>query len=228
MHGRSLLGLLTLLVFAASAATAQEVRSLGWKELVPPQAPYDDPFLALSAEQKMDLAAVARARVKQGILGASGSSQDESLKAATARLTAARVDIDALLAKRTYVAAKRREAAEAVNEELNGLSVRISGYVLPLGVEHDKVTEFLLVPYVGACIHEPMPPANQIIHVTVADGFEPKGRFGAVQVSGRIRAVSSTPHLRFVDGEASIPTAYALQAQAIEPYGASRASDISN
>jgi uncharacterized protein len=44
-------------------------------------------------------------------------------------------------------------------------AVRIAGYVVPLEQGKDGLTEFLLVPYHGACIHTPPPPANQIIHV---------------------------------------------------------------
>lgn len=47
---------------------------------------------------------------------------------------------------------------------LNGKKMRIAGFALPLERVGDKVTEFLLVPYFGACIHTPPPPANQIIH----------------------------------------------------------------
>ena len=51
---------------------------------------------------------------------------------------------------------------------INGRKGRIAGYALPLERQGDKVTEFLLVPYFGACIHTPPPPANQIIHAKSA------------------------------------------------------------
>ncbi|RDE48952.1 MAG: DUF3299 domain-containing protein [Candidatus Accumulibacter meliphilus] len=51
---------------------------------------------------------------------------------------------------------------------MNGRKGRIAGYALPLERQGDKVTEFLLVPYFGACIHTPPPPANQIIHAKSA------------------------------------------------------------
>ncbi len=51
---------------------------------------------------------------------------------------------------------------------LNGKKIRIAGFALPLERQGDKVTEFLLVPYFGACIHTPPPPANQIIHAKSA------------------------------------------------------------
>ena len=47
---------------------------------------------------------------------------------------------------------------------LHGRRGRSAGFVLPLEKKGDKVTEFLIVPYFGACIHTPPPPANQIIH----------------------------------------------------------------
>ena len=39
------------------------------------------------------------------------------------------------------------------------------GFRLPLEFEDDKVSELLLVPFVGACIHVPPPPPVQIVHV---------------------------------------------------------------
>jgi hypothetical protein len=52
-----------------------------------------------------------------------------------------------------------------VNAALVGQTVRIPGFVVPLEEGKTGVTEFLLVPYFGACVHSPPPPSNQIIHV---------------------------------------------------------------
>jgi len=52
--------------------------------------------------------------------------------------------------------------------ELRGARVRLPGYVVPLESLAGSVREFLLVPYFGACIHTPPPPANQIVHVRLA------------------------------------------------------------
>jgi hypothetical protein len=46
-----------------------------------------------------------------------------------------------------------------------GARVRIPGFVVPLETSGEKIREFLLVPYFGACVHVPPPPANQLIHV---------------------------------------------------------------
>src|SRR5580765_6488729 len=56
-------------------------------------------------------------------------------------------------------------AAAPLAESMNNARIRIAGFVVPLEYVGDKVTEFLLVPYFGACIHLPPPPPNQIIHV---------------------------------------------------------------
>lgn len=53
------------------------------------------------------------------------------------------------------------------NPALNGQHVRIPGFLIPLDGTRTTVKEFLLVPYFGACIHSPPPPANQAIHVVV-------------------------------------------------------------
>lgn len=47
---------------------------------------------------------------------------------------------------------------------LDGRRIRLPGFIIPLERKGEQVVEFLLVPYFGACIHTPPPPANQIIH----------------------------------------------------------------
>ncbi len=51
---------------------------------------------------------------------------------------------------------------------LAGRKVRLPGFVIPLERKGELTTEFILVPYFGACIHSPPPPANQIIHAVTA------------------------------------------------------------
>ena len=52
-----------------------------------------------------------------------------------------------------------------INPLILGQSVRLPGYVVPLEDLAAGIKEFLLVPYFGACVHSPPPPANQIVHV---------------------------------------------------------------
>ncbi len=76
----------------------------------------------------------------------------------------------------------------AIKEELDGKLVKIGGYVVPLDFQSTKIKEFLLVPFVGACIHVPPPPANQIIYVKAKNAFEVKGDFDPVYVTGKLAA----------------------------------------
>ncbi len=46
-------------------------------------------------------------------------------------------------------------------DDMNGVLVKLPGYVVPLEEVRGGLKEFLLVPYFGACIHTPPPPANQ-------------------------------------------------------------------
>lgn len=69
--------------------------------------------------------------------------------------------------------------------EMDGREGKIVGYIVPLSVsETNEILEFFLVPYFGACIHVPPPPANQLIHVMPDKPIPGKWNMGAVWVSG--------------------------------------------
>lgn len=70
--------------------------------------------------------------------------------------------------------------------ELEGRMARLPGFVVPLESSKEGVSEFLLVPYFGACIHTPPPPANQIIVVRPKSARNALRTMDAVRVSGRL------------------------------------------
>jgi hypothetical protein len=49
------------------------------------------------------------------------------------------------------------------NPKLDGQKIKIPGYVTVLEQNKGLVSEFLLVPYYGACIHVPPPPLNNTL-----------------------------------------------------------------
>ena len=98
--------------------------------------------------------------------------------------------------------------APAVVKDLDGKRVRIGGYVVPLDFEATNVKEFLLVPFVGACIHVPPPPPNQIIYVKTAKGFDVEGSFDPVYVTGTLKVASQYTGLA--------ETGYSLDADKVE------------
>jgi len=61
---------------------------------------------------------------------------------------------------------------------------------VPLTFDGDNIIEFLLVPNLGACIHVPPPPANQIIYIKSAKGLKAEQINSAVWVSGMLNAKS--------------------------------------
>ncbi|HEX6362361.1 MAG TPA: DUF3299 domain-containing protein, partial [Albitalea sp.] len=72
-------------------------------------------------------------------------------------------------------------------EAMNGAEIKMPGYVVPLEQTKEGLTEFLLVPYYGACIHYPPPPANQIVHVTSGKPMKGFETLSAVWVRGTLR-----------------------------------------
>jgi hypothetical protein len=78
---------------------------------------------------------------------------------------------------------------------LDGQLVKIGGYVVPLEFNAGAVREFLLVPFVGACIHVPPPPANQIVYVTTDKPFTVRNDFEPVFVTGRMQVSAQTTDL---------------------------------
>ena len=69
---------------------------------------------------------------------------------------------------------------------LAGRIVRLPGYLVPLEAGKSGIREFLLVPYFGACIHTPPPPANQIVHVRSPAPIKDLRTMDAIWVTGKL------------------------------------------
>ena len=76
--------------------------------------------------------------------------------------------------------------SDGVVPELNGENVKLPGFVVPLDVVGDKVASFLLVPYFGACIHQPPPPPNQIVFVEFEEPVKLQSMYDPVWVVGEL------------------------------------------
>lgn len=74
------------------------------------------------------------------------------------------------------------------NPALENTAVKLSGYLVPLEQSNGRIKEFLLVPYFGACIHSPPPPANQIVHVVMTEPIQGFKTMDALWVSGILKA----------------------------------------
>ena len=93
-------------------------------------------------------------------------------------------------------AAKQDMPNAPVVPALNGQNIRLPGYIVPLEVNEDgRTTEFLLVPYFGACIHVPPPPSNQIVHVTSKVGVKLEELYQPYWIEGAMQVKPSTSEL---------------------------------
>ena len=194
-------------------AFAEQVRKLSWEDLVPAHLLSGDLFADFNQEQ-LDLVVWVFNFIDS--LPSRGEDTEEfyrKIGETIPQLKEAGIDINELMAKRKII-------QTSVVKELNGQRVSIPGYLLPLEVSATKVTEFLLVPYVGACIHVPPPPPNQIVHVKIDHNksYKSKSLYEPVWVTGVISAKSMVKDLYLVDGSAGVDIGYSMQANRVEPY----------
>ena len=97
-----------------------------------------------------------------------------------------------------------------LNETLDNSYIKMPGFIVPLEMGSSGVTNFLLVPYVGACVHVPPPPANQLVYVSSETPWPSDQLWDAVWVTGLMRTQLQSTEL----GQ----TGYWITADAMEIY----------
>ncbi|MDH5446589.1 MAG: DUF3299 domain-containing protein [Gammaproteobacteria bacterium] len=114
-----------------------------------------------------------------------------------------------ILALRKKLAEMERLAP--TNKRLDGKRIKLPGFALPLETDGKTVSEFLLLPYHGACIHVPPPPANQIVLVKLKKGTKVvKENFDTVLVTGIMRIEKNKSEVA--------ESGYTLTAEKVEAY----------
>lgn len=182
-------GLTELARSRSPALASSEPLALKWADLVPPAPPRTgSPARPMIAEGEVDIMEFA---LRDGPLADIHSDPREPEGRWMSR------------------ARRSRRPPAAVVQSLDGKRVKIGGYVVPLDLEARSVKELLLVPFVGACIHVPPPPSNQVIHVTAQTAFRIRDLFDPVWVSGRLSVVQSSTELA--------DAGYALAAESVSP-----------
>ncbi|MBF7730893.1 DUF3299 domain-containing protein [Pseudomonas sp. N040] len=117
---------------------------------------------------------------------------------------------DTLSAEMAPAVAQQSPAAPVV-KALGGQRVKLPGYVVPLEVTDDgKVTDFLLVPFFGACIHVPPPPSNQIVLVKYPQGVQLDALYEPFWIQGPLEVEAASSEL----AEAG----YQMTAEDVYPY----------
>ena len=99
----------------------------------------------------------------------------------------------------------------AIRPEFDNRYVRIPGFIVPLEFNDDQViTTFFLVPFFGACIHQPPPPPNQIIFADYEPGIKLETLFDPFWIKGKL---STT----LMENEMAT-AAYSIDVVDIQPY----------
>jgi hypothetical protein len=211
---RYLRWLLLALLLACSPA-AYSMETIDWDDLVPALDNPRSPYLDLPGHVKRDflnLWAVYGRKVR----GRRGEHLDSLESKSIAALEAAGVDALGVLRDMIEFVRQQRENESRLVEELNGKNVELAGYLLPIEFSGSRIVEFLLVPTDGACIHTPVPPLNQLVHVRLQDGMENPGLFKPVRVAGRLSTDRSVQSVSYADGNSEIEVGYSMAAAGIE------------
>jgi hypothetical protein len=108
---------------------------------------------------------------------------------------------------KTLTSTKASSPALALDNKL----VSVPGFMVPLEDDADEVTEFLLVPFSGACIHVPPPPPNQMIYIKLLRNQKTKMSFSEpIVVTGHL-------HVQDVDSPYG-SVSFSLDGDTVRPY----------
>jgi nickel/cobalt exporter len=198
------------ILWLALALPAAAAPMATWASLAPSVEPYDDPFAEMPYEQIEALRTILRADMSAEA-GQLDAAMAEAAADARRLVEEAGLDVEALFAQREIIMQRREEAELGVTTTHLDQTVVMDGYALPLRAEDGRIVEFLLVPWVGACIHTPPPSANQIVHVDYPQGFEAFSQFTPIRLEGRLRHRPAEHELFLVDGTMPVAASYAME-----------------
>ena len=209
-----------LLLTVDGVSQANAAKKIEWQHLLPKLPPLKDPLSGLTQDQRFDIETIEWARglnAKEKRLVENRRGVEDA-KTYESEFRKAGLNVERLLAKyRSWrEAVSKRQGI--VNPDFDGKAIRMAGYLLPLEFSDQGVTDFLLVPYVGACIHVPPPPPNQIVFVRLAKKFKVNDLFTAVWVSGKIKTKATSKALTLIDGTADISVGYHIDGGRAEIY----------
>ena len=216
---RSICAVFIFFSMTVSLAAAETAQVIKWDNLIPPSSPLEDPFKDLTIDQLYDLENLAY--LSEGLKnrqGPNASKDKENVAKLTEFFKSAKLDVESLLAQYTGFQEEIVRRNRAVVGDMEGRLVRLAGYVLPLEFSGSGVNEFLLVPYIGACIHVPPPPPNQIVYVRLNQTMNVDDSYIPVWVTGKMTIKPTNKDLSLVDGQGSIPVGYTLDAIRVDPY----------
>ncbi|MGF1719173.1 DUF3299 domain-containing protein [Vibrio kyushuensis] len=205
---KKLLVLLSIFSFSVSA----QLQQVTWQTLKPTVSEEVIQLPEITEDQRQLLASVLHLQLQDDKVS------KKELEKAVLALESQGLDVTKTLKAREAYMALEKEKAESLNMEITGSNVRMPGFIVPIEFKGIKAVEFLLVPYAGACIHLPPPPANQIVRLSYPEGFEIENIQYPVWVEGVIEADKQTDEVYLVDGKTQLTMGYSMQGSRIERY----------
>lgn len=153
---------------AAEAAEAADVKARGFTEIG-----WEDLMPEGEEEKLAEMYQAQMARLYSGGGVAEGSAADQAIQIGTFN------------------------TVDEINGEMaNGMKVRLPGYTVPFDYRRNaEITEFLLVPYYGACLHAPPPPPNQTVFVTTEEPIKLQDLSQAVWIEGVLKTENQSTDL---------------------------------
>lgn len=169
-----------IILFFSSGLPAKEPRLMEWDQLMPPG--YVESLLEESAKNTPRI---------QNLFSFDDSSEE---------------------AQSAYEELKAKLSSAPIVTELDDEYIKIAGFAVPLDFDFDSetFTNFLLVPYFGACIHVPPPPSNQIVHISMQKPLQQEWLDYAVWVTGTLKTKSVASEYGFAG--------YSMQDVRVEKY----------
>jgi len=134
----------------------------------------------------------------------------EQMELIEQNLKSQNVDFEHLFTVYPKVMEMRKRKNEGFNSELDNTPIELSGYLLPLNFDKEKANEFLLVPWVGACVHTPPPAKNQIVYLKTKEWIVATELFEPVHLTGILHIEENSSELFLTDGTAQIDTGYRM------------------
>lgn len=221
---------LCVLCLSSPLANAAAPLEITWEKLIPAQsesltrniAQVQAALNKLTKAQKelyyeIDDQESLKQRIDAGFIKKSNLRSDE-LRILETNYPVSHPDIFSLWQKIDQTNKQYALESKRVDPQLAGKTVRMPGYVLPLETDGTLVREFLLVPFVGACIHVPPPPPNQMVYVQIEQAFESKALYEPVWVEGVLTVDEGSHSLSLVDGQSNVSTGYAMKAVKVTSY----------
>jgi len=214
------LAAVVLAVFSIVATELHARELIKWTSLLPQAEALKDPFGALTQDQRFDIETIMWARSlsdEERALDHNRQPVEDAQKYERAFVKAG-LNIDKLMTDQKVYEAEIARRQKLVNKALNGTDIKISGYLLPLEFSEKGEKDFLLVPYVGACVHVPPPPANQMVLIRLAKEMVVKDLFTPVWISGQMKIKQSSTALQLIDGSRNVTVGYHIDGAKAEIY----------